>query len=220
MLRSFKALNGFAIRATDGRIGRVRDVYFDDRNWRVRYCVADSDRWFAEHVLVGQRSLSVSDTVRRELWVRLSKAEVKRSRSAKSDQPVSKQRRAGVMASLRRLSPWTAAGRSGPPAAPPDAHLRSCKAVIGHQLEAVDGVIGRVDDLLIDDKAWVVRQLVIDPGHDNVPAAARVLVELKSVDGISWPDARVSVGLTRVDVLSAPRYEPVSVATALPLLPM
>ena len=34
MLRSFKALDGFAIRATDGRIGTVSDICFDDRTYR------------------------------------------------------------------------------------------------------------------------------------------------------------------------------------------
>jgi uncharacterized protein YrrD len=42
MLRSFKELRGFAIRATDGRIGTVSDVYFDDNSWQVRYCVIDT----------------------------------------------------------------------------------------------------------------------------------------------------------------------------------
>ena len=33
MLRSAKQLEGFAIGATDGPIGKVKDFYFDDEAW-------------------------------------------------------------------------------------------------------------------------------------------------------------------------------------------
>lgn len=184
MLRSFNSLRGIAIRATDGRIGTVSDVYFDDSTWRVRYCVVDSDQWFANrYVLIGARALSVLDSTSRELWVRLSKAEIKRSRRAASDKPVSKQ----------------------PIAVSGDRHLRSCKAVIGHRLSAIDGEIGQVDDFLLDNRGWVVRQLVVDTRQS---ANARVLVAPQRVSGISWPDATVSVDLTHAAVLAAPGYDP------------
>ena len=44
MLRNVKDLRGYAIRATDGVIGRVDDFYFDDEDWGVRYLVVDTGR--------------------------------------------------------------------------------------------------------------------------------------------------------------------------------
>lgn len=41
MLRSVKELEGYTLRATDGDIGTVRDFYFDDRDWTVRYLAAE-----------------------------------------------------------------------------------------------------------------------------------------------------------------------------------
>ena len=197
MLRSFKALCGFAIRATDGRIGTVRDVYFDDRTWRVRYCVVDSDQWFAKrYVLIGSRTLSVSDTARRELWVRLAKAEIKRSRTAESDKPVSKQHASRIMTSLRRIGQRSAADGLD---SIHDPHLRSCMAVVGHRAEAIDGRIGDVDDFLIDDKSWVVRKVVVSTGQST---DSRVLVVPQHVSGISWPTGTVSVDLTRAAALA------------------
>jgi sporulation protein YlmC with PRC-barrel domain len=209
MLRSYKALLGFAVRATDGRIGTVSDVYFDDSNWCIRYCVADTGRWFADrYVLIGSRSLSVLDSARKELWVRLSRGEVRRSRSASSDQPVSKQDAGGVWASLRRLR------RRHPPdglnstALTPDRHLRSCRAVIGHRLYANDGTIGHVDDFLIEEKGWVVQQLIIAPSSRSLPEKTRVFIAPQHVSAISWPDATVSVDLPRAAVLESPMHEP------------
>lgn len=40
MLRTLKDLQGNAIRATDGDIGHVKDIYFDDQRWVVRYLIA------------------------------------------------------------------------------------------------------------------------------------------------------------------------------------
>ena len=205
MLRSFKALRGFTIRATDGRIGTVSDVYFDDSNWRVRYCVVDTDGWFAgSHVLIGQRSLSVLDSERRELWVRLAKAEIKRSPKAETDKPVSKQTSSSVTTSIRRLARWTSADRPDPTTVLADGHLRSCNAIIGHRLNAIDDKVGHVDDFLIDDKGWNVRELIVDAGRRHQSDSARVLVATQQVDTISWPTSSVSVHLKRDAILAAP----------------
>ena len=206
MLRSFKELRGFAIRATDGHVGTVSDVYFDDSGWCVRYCVVDTGQWLpGRSVLVGSRRLSVVDGKSRDLWVRLSKSEIRRSPNADTDKPVSKQRNTPLISSLRRLVPWPGQNLSAPdsPIAPPDRHLRSCQAVLGHRLAAIDGKIGRVDDFLIDDKAWVVRYLVID-ARDHASARSRVLLAPSYINDISWSQAAVSVNMTREAVLTAP----------------
>jgi hypothetical protein len=38
MLRSIKQLYGENLSAADGEVGRVKDFYFDDEYWAVRYC--------------------------------------------------------------------------------------------------------------------------------------------------------------------------------------
>ena len=45
MLRKMKDLKGFSIGARDGDIGEANDFIFDDKNWTVRYLVADTNRW-------------------------------------------------------------------------------------------------------------------------------------------------------------------------------
>ena len=39
MLRSMDELKNYAIGATDGVIGQVKDLYFDDESWVIRYLV-------------------------------------------------------------------------------------------------------------------------------------------------------------------------------------
>ena len=45
MLRSMKEIKGYVLGAQDGDIGRCHDFLFDDKNWAVRYIVADTKKW-------------------------------------------------------------------------------------------------------------------------------------------------------------------------------
>lgn len=45
MLRSVDDLRGYNIQASDGRIGDVSDLYFDDHLWVIRYLVVDVSTW-------------------------------------------------------------------------------------------------------------------------------------------------------------------------------
>ena len=196
MLRTFRELREVAIRATDGRIGTVRDFYFDDTSWRIRYCVVDTGRWFSgRYVLVGPRALSITDPARGELWVKLSKSEIMRSRTADSDKPVSKQQRTGLTLNKPEAHLY-------------DRHLRSCAAVLGHRLKAIDGRLGRVRDFQIDDKRWVIRRLIVDPRKSNSPGE-RLLLDSRLVGDISWPNASVSIYQTRAVLMTAPIDEPI-----------
>ena len=49
MLRSLKALEKCAIGATDGDIGQVKDLYFDDDAWAVRYLIVNTSNWWLGH---------------------------------------------------------------------------------------------------------------------------------------------------------------------------
>ena len=47
MLRNSKDLRGCAIGATDGMSGEVKDLYFDDAAWVIRYLVDSTGAWLA-----------------------------------------------------------------------------------------------------------------------------------------------------------------------------
>ena len=45
MFQNIKLLYGKKLGASDGDIGHVKDFYFDDKTWLVRYLVADTGSW-------------------------------------------------------------------------------------------------------------------------------------------------------------------------------
>jgi len=69
-------------------------------------------------------------------------------------------------------------------------------------IEAQDGSIGQVTDLLFDDKSWVVRYLVVETG--SWLQSRKVLITPISVIACHWNAASIEVALTRQQVQDSP----------------
>ncbi|MEO9215093.1 MAG: PRC-barrel domain-containing protein [Rhodanobacter sp.] len=92
MLRSSKALEHYAIQASDGTIGHVRDFYFDDKSWVVRYLVVETGGWLPNReVLISPISLGHCDHAKKLLPVSLTMAQVKGSPDIDTHHPISRQ---------------------------------------------------------------------------------------------------------------------------------
>lgn len=73
-LRSAAEVAGYMIRATDGELGHVEDVLFDDLTWAIRYVVVDtSSWWFGKHVLVAPEWITEISWPERSVSVRVSR---------------------------------------------------------------------------------------------------------------------------------------------------
>ena len=78
MLRSTKSLEGFAIGATDGDIGKVKNFYFDDEAWVIRYVVVDTRPWLGgREVLISPYSIGQPDWAGDVLPAKITKDQVK-----------------------------------------------------------------------------------------------------------------------------------------------
>jgi len=47
MLSNAGTLTGYKLDSLDGEIGKVKEFYFDDRQWTIRYLVADTGNWLS-----------------------------------------------------------------------------------------------------------------------------------------------------------------------------
>ena len=57
-----KHLKDFVIRATDGELGTVEQLYFDDETWAIRYLMVDSGGWLGgRRVLISPMSVTRID---------------------------------------------------------------------------------------------------------------------------------------------------------------
>jgi len=92
MLQNIKELYGNKLVALDGDIGLVKDFYFNDKTWMVRYLVADTEPWLPERlVLLSPHAFGKWDAHEKSLRVRLSKKQIENSPPLESHIPVSRQ---------------------------------------------------------------------------------------------------------------------------------
>lgn len=87
-----KKIEGCDLRARDGSIGHIKDLYFDDQNWHVRYVVVDTGLWLTgREVLIATAALSKLRDEDRCFTVDLTREQVKNSPDIDTAKPVSRQ---------------------------------------------------------------------------------------------------------------------------------
>jgi sporulation protein YlmC with PRC-barrel domain len=230
MFRSIKDLRGFALRATDGVIGKVDDFYFDDDDWGIRYLVVETGTWLlGRKVLISPMSVGHAGWMARQLPVALTRTQVELSPDIDTRKPVSRQHEAEYSRYYGYPFYWGGAGLWGMGAYPgdlttqggieedlkahgisgtpssDDCHLRSSNAVIGYHIKTTDGDIGHLEDLLVDDSTWAIRYLIVNTS--NWWGGKRVLVPPQWIDNISWSEEKVSVHQTRQALQDAPPHD-------------
>ncbi len=234
MLVTGSALQSYTMKAIDGGIGIVSDTLFDDRTWQVRWLVADAVEWLTgRKVLIHPTAIGGRDYKRRELSVKLTKAQVRASPDILQDQPVSRR----MEFDLFNHHGWDQ-GRScvtgGPDALTQafqsmsdlggtavrdaaqatqvgnaDPHLRSFGAVRLSQIRAEDRAIGHLENFLVDDVSWAVHYLIVDT-RDWWPGS-RVLISPHAVQDINWPRRLIHLSVTADQVRSSPPWKPADV---------
>ncbi len=227
MLRNSKELHGFTIRATDGDIGTVDQLYFEDETWAIRYITVETGGWLGDRgVLISPFSVISADWEAKRLDVALTKKQVEDSPSIDAHQPVSRQHEAAFNRYYGYPYYWGGPYLWGPASSPAalalpttpspetlaerirsesnDSHLRSTDAVKGYYIEAADGEIGHVDGFIVDDEAWAIRY--IEVATRNWWPGKKVLVSPAWIERVSWADSRVYAGLSREAIQNGPEY--------------
>lgn len=111
MLRNLKDLDGGAVEGTDGAIGRIIDLYFDDQGWTVRFLVVETGAWLdGRKVLISPMAASEPDWHRRLLPVSVTREQVRKSPDVDSHKPVSRQHEAENYAYYGYPHYWGGAG--------------------------------------------------------------------------------------------------------------
>jgi uncharacterized protein YrrD len=225
MFEFASTLRGYAIEASDGGIGTIADVLFDDRTWRMRWLVVDTGNWLTGRmVLLHPQSLGRADYERRQLCVALTRAQVEGGPELSEHEPVSMQMERHLydyygwepvameggfginpIASKFSAPPLVApAADTAAPAGECDPHLRSLEAINHSHILGVDGALGKVEDLVIDEANWVVPYLVVDTGRWW--SGKHVLVSRHAVQEISWAEREIRAGISRAQVKASPPW--------------
>lgn len=219
---------GSEIQAVDARVGTVADLLFDDHDWKVRWLVIDTGSWLpGRRVLLPPSAITIAEPLRKVLEVGLTEVQVKNCPDLTADEPVSQQREAELVGYYGQMGygtygyypyaapmtvpavpimppPVTGPGVKEPEERQGDPHLRSAREVTGYDIQAVDGAVGHVEEILVEPDTWSIPHLAVDT--KNWWPGRKVIVSVEHVEDISWERRRVDINLTRERVKGSDEY--------------
>ncbi len=172
MLYSANTLKGSEVIGSDGsRIGQLIDAYAREDSADISYLIVDSAP--GRICLFPADSITEYDTASRRLGLTITHADAVECQRAPEGIPVTYRETEG----------------------PSIAHLHVVSQVLGYGVEAVNGPVGRLADVLIDSEGLVIRYLVVDtrdwqPGSDK-------LIPTEWVQTVDWPRARIFLKITQ-----------------------
>jgi hypothetical protein len=215
MLHKASRIRGVTVRAADGDVGHVEEFYFDDHMWTIRYLVVDTGSWLMHRrVLIPPMSIEPNWTFA-GLQSTLTKEQIQHSPEVESHPTMSRQDETRVLGHYGYPSYWEdgAGTESTPPeparVKPGDEHLCGTRDITGYHLQASDGEIGHVDDVLIDG-SWRIRYLVVDTS--NWIGGKSVVISPTALHGIDWSHSRMQVDLTREAIRESPSFDSIEIA--------
>ncbi len=232
MLNTVGHINGSRIVATDGEIGHVKEAYFDDQDWAIRYLVVDTGTWLpGRDVLISPHAVEQPLGRGKLIDVSLTRQQVQNSPVTETHRPVSRQHERDYLRHYGFPEYWVGGQLWGSNALPlmplplpmavesevesamwqeevppEDVNLRSSEVVAGYDIQATDGSIGHVEDFVFDDESWAIRYLVVDT-RNWWPGGKKVLLATHWINRIDWADKTVFARLTRDQIRAAPAYE-------------
>jgi uncharacterized protein YrrD len=217
MLYNLKSLVDCKIQAIDGELGKMDEFYFDDRTWVIRYMIVDTSNWSTgKKVLLSPSVIQQPDMANKQILVQLTKNQIQDSPDIDTKKPVSRQHGGDFL----DADYWPAYGMATlpPPMIPvnenrpeeetgyTDPHLRSTDDVIGYNISALDGEMGHIDDIIIDDDSWTIQYWIVKT--KNWLPGKKVLISPQSINDISGEDEKVYVDMTTDSIKNSPEYDP------------
>lgn len=215
MLYFTSELKTYHIEATDGEMGKIQDIYFDDKKWAVRYAVLDTRKW-----LPGQRVI-LSPTAFINLNKQAGTLKVVHDKEAVRNSPVISEESFisnDVEHSLSGYYGWSRYwmgdmlwGAQDQPMTPTsetvvtddlrrepqfnasvDYGLRSEEETLDFKVHASDGSIGKVADMIFDDEYWKIRYIIVK-NNDAVVKETYYAIHPEDIQSVDWFEADMYV---------------------------
>jgi sporulation protein YlmC with PRC-barrel domain len=229
MERNINSLIGNSLAATNGIIGNVKDFYFDDESWTIRYLVVKTGSWlFGREVLISPVAMKDRYWLKNIIPINLTKEQIQRSPDIDTKQPVSRQQEVELYGHYQWESYWGSGfyggGSMGVSMPFPsidrkvliepdkvhkhpgdDIHLRSAERINDYHVHATDGEIGHVKDFIIDDQTLQLLFFVVDT--HNWIGGKKVLIPIKKIKKIDWFTFEVFLNITIDEVKNSRLFE-------------
>jgi uncharacterized protein YrrD len=223
MLKSLlNTVYGSSLQAKNGEIGNVDDVYFDDKDWKIRYFVTDNSNFLpGRRVLISPASITEIDFERKMIPVSLSKKEIEQSPVVNQGLLPSRDTEielksyynwpvywgSGYLIGAGDLRRDQGSMRGSKEEIEIDPDLKSCNEVIGYSIESKNRTIGYLHNYVFDEKSWEIRYLVIDT-KNWLMSDKKILLAVDWIEKFDWDQSLFITDLKSKDIRESPAYNP------------
>lgn len=223
MLRNLlDSVYGLAIKAKNGDVGNVDDIYFDNNEWKIRYLVTDTSNFLpGRRVLISPASIDEINFERKIIPVSLSKKEIEDSPLVNQGLLPSRETEielksyydwpvywgSGYMIGAGDYRPKQAAMRGSKRETEIEPELKSCNEVIGFSIESKDRTIGYVHDFVFDDKEFEIRYLVVDT-QNSLSEKKKIILSVDWIKDFDWDKSEFTTDLNTGSIKESPEYKP------------
>jgi hypothetical protein len=222
MLVRLNGLMEFSLLAEDKKFGKVKDLLFDDAQWKLIYLVVDMNPWiFRRKVIISTSSISGEiDRDKKGFPVCLTTYQIKNAPHVDTNRPISREKEIELNDYYKWPAYWNYTMEQGtiaPTVAPimkPNAdpnktrgrenHLRSVNELNGYSIEAIDGHAGYLEDFIADGSNWYIPYLLVK-NSDWLPGKL-IIVPMEWVEILDWEEKKINVRLTRDCLQHGPQY--------------
>ncbi len=222
MLQSVRELYGEKIGALDGDLGHIKDFYFDEKDWAIRYLVVDADSWLpGRHVLISRHALKSLNQSGGALRLNLTRKQIEDSPLIELHKPLSRQSEEDYCRYYGWPCHWQGEGSpgkngfliselaakplpnmpvaaNGSRATDDDLHMRATRAADSSGRDRIDWKISDACDYMIDPQSWAIRQVVIKTGRRL--SCQEIGIPTDKVEQIAWDKSTMLVSLMKAAI--------------------
>ncbi|WP_010650182.1 PRC-barrel domain-containing protein [Oceanobacillus massiliensis] len=206
-------LKDFNIHATDGEMGKIKDLYFNEDKWDVRYAIVDTRKWLpGRKVLLTPSTFKTINKDEEFVEVEYDKEKIRNSPPVPEEDNLSAEQennlidyfgwnsyRDNALAGVERgpLGTFEENGlvRENIPQKPDlfrdeyevsDVNkMRSEDETIGFKVHAKDGKIGKLADMIYDTEQMQIKYIVVK-SSDNLIEDEFYIYRTEQIETVDW----------------------------------
>ncbi|GAA0440054.1 PRC-barrel domain-containing protein [Virgibacillus sp. AGTR] len=220
-------LKNYKIHASDGVMGKVKDLYFDDNKWAIRYAVVDTRKWLpGRRVLMSPASFRALNEREKHVEVKHDKEVIRNSPTIPEENAVTKDDENSLISYYGWARYWAGSmiwGVVDQPMTFPRStndssdnyenhvsdwqtyNLRSEDETIGFKVHANDGKIGHIADLIVDTNYWKVSYVIVQ-NSEKFTEEAYFIFPIEKIQQVDWFEKDMYLNTSLSDVKLKKEY--------------
>jgi sporulation protein YlmC with PRC-barrel domain len=205
MLITARNAFGTMVKGANGCFGNLYDILFNGQSWKVQNLLINCNHWYSgQQVAIEPQTVEETNWQNQNMTVQLTKEQIAQVSNTQSKQTT-------TTAKTCQANQVTTTNVYGTGAfntttqynANTVAH--STKLCTGMNVYGTNGMVGYVDDFVVDDETWTVAHLIVEV--QNQYTSKRVMIETNSIKSVCWEDGQVQLSLSTQEICDLPTYE-------------